>query len=122
MTTDLEARLRELPDRLAGLHADRDLAAAVRARHRHHRRLRVTTASVAVAALLVGTMVAVGSRRDQTLPPADPIPSATATASPRPTRTCCPGPPVGRWPATPASGRRCCATSTRSPGATCRHT
>lgn len=95
MTTDLEARLRELPDRLAGLHADRDLAAAVRARHRHHRRLRVTTASVAVAALLVGTMVAVGSRRDQTLPPADPIPSATATAPRGPAPT---DPHLLHWP------------------------
>jgi hypothetical protein len=79
MSTDLETRLRELPDRLAGLHAERDLAAAVRARHRQHRRLWVTTAAVAVAALLVGTMVAVGSGRGRTLPPAAPTPAATAS-------------------------------------------
>ena len=79
MSTELETRLRELPDRITGLRADRDLAAAVRARHRQHRRLRVTTAAVAVVAVLVGTLVAVGTRRGQALPPAVPTPSATAT-------------------------------------------
>ncbi len=95
MSTDLEARLRQLPERLGGLHADRGLAAAVRARHRQHRRLRVTTAAVAIAALLVGTTVAVGSQRRQALPPAAPTPSATVTPPRGPAPT---DPRLLHWP------------------------
>jgi len=96
MSNDLEARLRDLPERLAGLRAGDDLAAAVRERHRRHRRLRVTTAAVAVAALLVGTTLAVGTHRGQALPPAAPTPSATATPPPHgPTPT---DPHLLHWP------------------------
>ena len=74
MSTDLESRLRALPDRLAGLHAPDDLAAVVRARHRQHRRRRLMAAVVAVAAVLAGTTAVVDRVRDGTpTPPAAPL-------------------------------------------------
>lgn len=94
MSADLESRLRDLPDRLAGLEPAGGLAGAVRSRRRRRRRLVVAGSVTAVLAVLGGGTVAVTTLRDAP----DPAPAATAAPSPVPHGPLPTDPRLLRWP------------------------
>jgi hypothetical protein len=94
--TDLETRLRTLPDVLGAVHAGEGLAGTVRARHRRNRRRRlvVATSVGAVLAVLAGGAVAAGSLRTVAAPTAvTPSPGTTPPRGPVPT-----DPSLHGWP------------------------